>query len=241
MAEMNENREEEKAEGAAAADQTPGHESALTRDPDDASNALARVQQIFERLEDLPENKRQKKESGENEEKSEAAPVTPEAAEELREICEKLHPSDIAWVLEALPLDERLALWNFVKSERDGEILIEVNDGVRETLIDAMDRDELVDAVETLDTDEIADLVPDLPPDVTAEVQETLSLEERSQLRAAMSYPEDSVGSRMDFEMVSVREESTLAAVLAYLRVTSRARCCSPRFWFLTPTAWCAI
>ena len=218
MAEMNENREEEKAEGAAAADQTPGHESALTRDPDDASNALARVQQIFERLEDLPENKRQKKESGENEEKSEAAPVTPEAAEELREICEKLHPSDIAWVLEALPLDERLALWNFVKSERDGEILIEVNDGVRETLIDAMDRDELVDAVETLDTDEIADLVPDLPPDVTAEVQETLSLEERSQLRAAMSYPEDSVGSRMDFEMVSVREESTLAAVLAYLR-----------------------
>ena len=218
MAEMNENREEEKAEGAAAADQTPGHESALTRDPDDASNALARVQQIFERLEDLPENKRQKKESGENEEKSEAAPVTPKAAEELREICEKLHPSDIAWVLEALPLDERLALWNFVKSERDGEILIEVNDGVRETLIDAMDRDELVDAVETLDTDEIADLVPDLPPDVTAEVQETLSLEERSQLRAAMSYPEDSVGSRMDFEMVSVREESTLAAVLAYLR-----------------------
>lgn len=181
------------------------------------------------------------------------------SGEELREICEKLHPSDIAWVLEALPLDERLALWNFVKSERDGEVLIEVNDGVRETLIDAMDRDELVDAVETLDTDEIADLVPDLPPDVTAEVQETLSLEERSQLRAAMSYPEDSVGSRMDFEMVSVREESTLAAVLAYLRrfvrcritptrcswwtamVTSRARCCSPRFWFLTPTAWCAI
>ena len=78
MAEMNENREEEKAEGAAAADQTPGHESTLTRDPDDASNALARVQQIFERLEDLPENKHQKKESGEDEEKSEAAPVTPE-------------------------------------------------------------------------------------------------------------------------------------------------------------------
>ena len=158
MAEMNENREEEKAEGAAAADQTPGHESTLTRDPDDASNALARVQQIFERLEDLPENKHQKKESGEDEEKSEAAPVTPEAAEELREICEKLHPSDIAWVLEALPLDERLALWNFVKSERDGEILIEVNDGVRETLIDAMDRDELVDAVETGDEQVIRDL-----------------------------------------------------------------------------------
>ena len=119
MAEMNENREEEKAEGAAAADQTPGHESTLTRDPDDASNALARVQQIFERLEDLPENKHQKKESGEDEEKSEAAPVTPEAAEELREICEKLLPSDIAWVLEALrkPLPVPV-VWNSGGYER---------------------------------------------------------------------------------------------------------------------------
>ena len=196
-----------------AAGPLPG--ASQMRDPDDASNALAQVQEIFDKLDDLPEY-RKRKEAGEEE--SEAAPVTPEAAAELKAICDKLHPSDIAWVLEALPLDERLALWNYVKSDRDGEILIEVNDGVRETLIDAMDREELVDAVETLDTDEIADLVPDLPPDVTAEVQETLSLEERSQLRAAMSYPEDSVGSRMDFEMVSVREEATGAAVFAHLR-----------------------
>ena len=71
-----------------------------------------------------------------------------------------------------------------VEGEGHGDILVEVNDGVRETLIDAMDRDELVDAVETLDTDEIADLVDDLPPDVMAQVQEGLSHEERAQLRA---------------------------------------------------------
>ena len=74
-------------------------------------------------------------------------------------------------------------MWDCVRSERDGEILVEVNEGVRETLIDAMNRDELVDAVESLDTDEIADLVEDLPPDVVAEVQEGLSHEERAQLR----------------------------------------------------------
>ena len=124
----------------------------------------------------------------------------------------------MAWILEALPLDERLAVWNLVKSESDGDILVEVNDGVRETLIDAMDRDELVDAVETLDTDEIADLVDDLPPDVMAQVQEGLSHEERAQLRAAMSYPEESVGARMDFEIVSIREETTIELVLRYLR-----------------------
>ena len=81
-----------------------------------------------------------------------------------------------------------------------------------------MDRDELVDAVETLDTDQIADLVDDLPPDVMAEVQEGLSHEERAQLRAAMSYPEDTVGARMDFEIVSIRQEVTLDIVLRYLR-----------------------
>lgn len=51
-----------------------------------------------------------------------------------------------------------------------------------------------------------------------AQVQEGLTHEERAQLRAAMSYPEDSVGARMDFEMVSIREETTIELVLCYLR-----------------------
>ena len=89
-----------------------------------------------------------------------------------------------------------------VKAERDGDILIEVNDAVRETLIASMDRDELVDAVEGLDTDEIADLAHDLPRDVVDEFK-SLSIEEREQLRAAMSYPDDSVGALMDFEMIT--------------------------------------
>ncbi len=190
-------------------------ESLVVRDSDEAGRALARVQQILEededRIRELPKAERASEDD--------AKPVTPEAAKALREVLEPLHPADIAWVLEALPLDERLAVWNEVRSsESDGDILVEVNDGVRETLIEAMDREELVDAVETLDTDEIADLVDDLPPDVMAEIQEGLSHEERAQLRAAMSYPEETVGARMDFEMVSIREEVTVDMVLRYLR-----------------------
>ena len=209
-------REDEERK-AAGADAEPEEEVAPTLDSDEASRALARVEQILEEDEDrareLPRPKGDR--HGED---HDARPITPEAAQELRDILEPLHPADIAWVLEALPLDDRLAVWNQVQSESDGDILLEVNEGVRETLIDAMDRDELVDAVETLDTDQIADLVDDLPPDVMAEVQEGLSHEERAQLRAAMSYPEDSVGARMDFEMVSIREEVTVDMVLRYLR-----------------------
>ncbi len=137
---------------------------------------------------------------------------------ELQAKLAPMHPADIAYILEALPPDERLIAWNLVKSEREGEILLEVSDAVRETLIDSMERTELVAAAETLDADELADLVPDLPHDVVADVFQSLSVEEREQLRAAMSYPEDSVGSIMDFEMVTVREDVTLEVVLRYLR-----------------------
>ncbi|PKO92336.1 MAG: magnesium transporter [Betaproteobacteria bacterium HGW-Betaproteobacteria-10] len=139
----------------------------------------------------------------------------------LRELQEKLapmHPADIAYILEALPLDERLIAWELVKAERDGDILLEVSDAVRETLIESMARTELIAAAESLDADELADLAPDLPQGVIDDVFRGLPIEEREQLRAAMSYPEESVGSIMDFDMVTVREDISLEVVLRYLR-----------------------
>ena len=130
----------------------------------------------------------------------------------------ELHSADIAYILEALPIEQRLLVWDLVKAERDGEILIEVSDAVRESLIANMSRDELVEATEQLDTDEIADLAPDLPQAVMRDVFKLLSIEEREQLRAAMSYPEGAVGALMDFDMVTIREGVTLEVVSRYLR-----------------------
>jgi len=137
---------------------------------------------------------------------------------ELQSRLDALHPADVALILEALPLDDRLRVWQLVKADRDGEILLEVSDAVRETLIADMDRGELVAATEQLDTDEIADLARDLPDEVIADLFKSLSAEEREQLREALSYPEDSVGGLMDFEMVTIREDVTIEVVLRYLR-----------------------
>ncbi len=137
---------------------------------------------------------------------------------ELQQLLDKLHPADVAYILEALPLQDRLTIWDLVKAERDGEILLEASDAVRETLIAAMDGNELVAATEQLDADEIADLAPDLPRYVIDDVFQSLPVEEREQLRAAMSYPEDAVGALMDFDMVTIREDVTLEVVLRYLR-----------------------
>ena len=108
---------------------------------------------------------------------------------ELRARLDRLHPADIAAILEALPLDERRVVWDLVKADRDGEILLEVSDAVRESLIEAMDSRELVAAAETLEADELADIAPDLPPSVIEEVVQSLPAEERERLRAALSYP----------------------------------------------------
>jgi len=137
---------------------------------------------------------------------------------ELRQKLDSLHPADIAYILESLPIEQRLLVWDLVKSERDGDILIEVSDAVRESLIAAMNREELRAAAEQLDTDEIADLAPDLPQNVMRDVFKSLSIDEREQLRAAMSYSEDSVGALMDFSMIQVREDVTLEVVSRYLR-----------------------
>ncbi len=136
----------------------------------------------------------------------------------LQALLDPMHPADVAYILEALPLKDRLALWDLVKADRDGEILLEVSDAVRETLIEHMDDHELVAATGQLDTDEIADLAPDLPSEVIADVFRLLPPEEREQLREAMSYPEDTVGALMDFDMVEIREDVTLEVVLRYLR-----------------------
>jgi len=136
----------------------------------------------------------------------------------LRADLDQLHPADVAYILEALPLEERLLAWDLLKAEREGEILLELSDAVRESLIATMDSRELVAAAETLEADEIADLAPDLPEEVVQDVIRALPQEERMLLRAALSYAEGTVGALMDFEQVTVREDVTLEAATRYLR-----------------------
>lgn len=141
-----------------------------------------------------------------------------EAQIELQRLLDALHPADIAYVLEALPLVDRLAVWQRVKADRDGEILLEVSDAVRESLIADMDDHEILAAVEPLDADELADLVDDLPSEVLPELMASLDAQQRERVQAALSYPDDQVGALMDFEMITIRDDISLETVLRYLR-----------------------
>ncbi|HEY9097464.1 MAG TPA: magnesium transporter [Thiobacillus sp.] len=137
---------------------------------------------------------------------------------ELQRRLDELHPADIAYILESLPLNERRLVWGLVNAEQNGEILLEVSDSVRETLIQDMDKAELLAAAESLDTDEIADIAADLPHDVITELLTTLDAQKRAHLQSALAYPEHTVGALMDFEMVTIRADVTLEVTLRYLR-----------------------
>ncbi|EIK93732.1 magnesium transporter [Pseudomonas sp. M47T1] len=137
---------------------------------------------------------------------------------ELQRKLDDLHSADVAYILEALPLEDRLTVWQLVKVERDGDILLEVSDSVRETLIADMDDHELLAAAKEMDADELADLAPELPRDVVHELMESLDAQQRERVRSALSYDEEQVGALMDFEMVTIREDVSLEVVLRYLR-----------------------
>jgi magnesium transporter len=192
--------------------------ASLTRDSEEAQRALARVQAVLEKQRRVEALVHREQTPGAEKKALVENLVHRQHLSELKGILDQLHPADVAYILEALPRDDRLVVWECVRAERDGEILLEVGEGVRETLIASMDRSELIDAVETLEADEIAELAESLPVDVVEEVKRGLTNEERAHLRAAMSYPEGSVGARMDFELVTIGDDVNLEQTLRHLR-----------------------
>ncbi len=185
-------------------------------EPEDAQLALQELQTILKR-QDVVESLAQRHESDDKSHQL-GGLLHKQHENEIRAIINDLHPADIAFILESLPVQERQVVWQQVSAEHDADVLLEVDDWARESLIESMDHQDLVAATGTMDADEIADLAADLPPDVIAEVQKGLTEGERAQLLEAMGYPEDTVGAIMEFEMVRVREDVSLEVVLRYLR-----------------------
>ena len=136
----------------------------------------------------------------------------------LQEKMSDLHPADIAFILESLPLDQRQTVWNSIKSDYDGQILLEVSDAVRQTLISGMEEEELATFASNLDTDEIADLAADIPKRAMLKILRSLNNQERTHLKTILSYQEHQVGALMDFGMITIRDDLTLKAIIAYIR-----------------------
>lgn len=137
---------------------------------------------------------------------------------EVEQELHELHPAEIAHLLESLPHDQRDAVWELVVPEQGGDVLLEVNDEVRERLIRDMDSSELLAATEGLETDDLVDILSDLPDAITEQVLESMDEQHRVRLEAVMSFPEDTAGGLMNTDTITVRADITLDVVQRYLR-----------------------
>jgi magnesium transporter len=138
---------------------------------------------------------------------------------QVKKLLNSLNGAEIGDLLESLPQARRQAVWDLVKLDLDGDVLVEVNDEVRAGLIRDTSPDDLVQAMSDLDIDDLADILNDLPDAVITEVLRAMDRQDRERLEQVLSYPEDSAGGLMNPDVVTVRPDVSVDVVLRYLRL----------------------
>jgi magnesium transporter len=130
-----------------------------------------------------------------------------------------LHPAEIALLIESLPPAQRELVWDMVEHELEGDVLVELNENIRAKLIEGMADEELLAVAEGMEVDDLAHLVADLPETVTLQLLRSLDLQDRERLSTVLSFPDDSAGSLMNTDTISLRPDVTVEVVLRYLRM----------------------
>lgn len=138
--------------------------------------------------------------------------------EAAREKVEPLHPADIADLVELTPANERSALAAAISGLIDGDVLAEMNDWVRDELIEALDPHEVADIAAELDTDDAVAIIEDMEEEDQRAVLRALDPDDRAAIEEALSYPEESAGRLMQRELIAVPEHWSVGDVLDYLR-----------------------
>lgn len=137
---------------------------------------------------------------------------------EITHLLDEMHAADLADLLEALPQDERLALWRLADNVKRGQTLVEVAEPVWDSLIETMSDKDLLKAIKTLDVDEQAYLAQYLPRNLMGRLLTSLQPDKRAQVREVIQYAKDTVGWMMDFELIAVRPDVSLGTVHRFLR-----------------------
>ena len=138
--------------------------------------------------------------------------------EGARALVEPLHPADIADLFELTPQEDRAALARAVTDLLGGDVFAEMNDYVREDLIDALEPHQVADLASELDTDDAVAIIEDMDEDEQRAVLRALDPDDRAAIEEALSYAEESAGRQMQRELIAVPEHWTVGDANDYLR-----------------------
>jgi len=131
---------------------------------------------------------------------------------------EPLHAADIADLLEQVNAFDRRRLIHLYGREFDGDILSELDEGIREEVLHLLHPEVLADAVRDLDSDDVVDLVEDLAEDQQAAILDALEDSDRVAVQTSLTYPEYSAGRLMQREVVMAPEHWNVGEAIDYLR-----------------------
>ncbi|MBB5686578.1 magnesium transporter [Sphingobium boeckii] len=144
--------------------------------------------------------------------------VEDDDAEGARALVAPLHPADIADLFELAPADSRAALAAALADLLDGDVLAEMNDWVRDGLIDALEPHQVAEIAGELDTDDAVAIIEDMEEDDQRAVLRALAPDDRAAIEEALSYGEETAGRLMQRDLIAVPEHWSVGDVLDYLR-----------------------
>jgi magnesium transporter len=141
--------------------------------------------------------------------------------ETARKLVEPLHPADVADLIELAARDEREGLVKALAGIVGPDVLAEMNDYVREGLLDEMEPQQVADIAGQLETDDAVALIEDLDRDDQQAVLRAMEPDDRAAVEEALGYPEESAGRLMQRDLCAVPEHWTVGQVIDYLRSTA--------------------
>lgn len=144
--------------------------------------------------------------------------ITENNIQDIKEKLDEIHPADTANILESMPPEKRKAFWEAIPEQQEGEILTYMRDEARTGIIHKMDESELIAAASSMEANELAEVLEDLPEKITESILSQLDEDHRLRLESVLSYEEETAGRLMNPDVVSVREDVSLAVVLRWLR-----------------------
>ena len=138
--------------------------------------------------------------------------------ESAYDLVEPLHPADVADLFELLDRDERRALAAAITDLLSSDVIAELNDHVREDMMDSLPAAAVAGIAGELDTDDAVQLIEDLDEDDRAAVLAELEPEDRAAIESALAYPEETAGRLMSREFVAVPEHLSVGDLIDFLR-----------------------
>ena len=140
-------------------------------------------------------------------------------ANALKKRAGEYHYADLAEIVDELSIDEGIYLIKLLDSEKTSDVLTEVDEDIRESILELLSVKEIAEEVEELDTDDAVDLIAELPEERQAEVIAQIEDEERVQdIQELLTYDEDSAGGLMAKELVKVNENWTVTKCVREMR-----------------------